>query len=47
MSAKMTRFSNWEFVVKSLLASAIGFVFYGHLCTMHFVQEQEQQQENI
>ena len=26
-----------------MLALAIGFVFYGHLCTMHFVQEQQQQ----
>ena len=29
----------------AVLASAIGFVFYGHLCTMHFVQEQQQQQK--
>ena len=43
MAAKMTRFSNWEFLVKKLavLASGIGFVFCGHLCTIHFVQEQK------
>ena len=28
-----------------VLASAIGFVFYGHKCTMHVVQEQEQEQQ--
>ena len=29
----------------AVLALAIGFVFYGHLCTMHFIQEQQQQQQ--
>ena len=28
-----------------MLALAIAFVFYGHLCTMHFVQEQEQKKK--
>ena len=30
-----------------MLASSIGFVFYGHLCTIHFVQEQQQQQKTF
>ena len=30
-----------------MLALAIGFVFYGHLCTMHFVQEEQQQKNNF
>ena len=43
MAAKMTRFSKWEFLIKKLavLASGIGFVFCGHFCTIHFVQEKK------
>ena len=46
MAAKMTRFSNWGFLVKkkqqknlAVLASAIG--------TIHFVQEQKIKTKNI
>ena len=43
MSAKMTRFSKLGIFLRKLgvLASATCFVFYGHLYTMHFVQEQK------
>ena len=49
MSAKMTKFSNLEMSRKKLtvLASAIGFVFYGHFCTMHFIQGQKKQKHLI
>ena len=30
-----------------MLALGIGFVFYGHLRTMHFVQEEEQKQKTF